>query len=132
MFIFKNKLKCLKFQQNVCRYNQALAVVNITSWAILPPKDEDALQQAIGAVGPVAVSINASPQTFQLYSDGIYSDEKCSASTVNHAMLAVGYTQDYWILKNWWGVNWGDEGYMKIKRGVNMCGLANYAAYAII
>lgn len=47
-------------------------------------------------------------------------------------MLAVGYTQDYWILKNWWGVNWGDEGYMKIKRGVNMCGLANYAAYAIV
>lgn len=119
-------------QQNVCRYNPALAVVNITSWAILPAKDEDALQQAIGAVGPVAVSINASPQTFQLYSDGIYSDEKCSSTTVNHAMLAVGYTEDYWILKNWWGVNWGDEGYMKIKRGVNMCGLANYAAYAII
>ena len=46
--------------------------------------------------------------------------------TVNHAVLAVGYDssapEPYWIVKNSWGTDWGDNGYFKIKMGVNMCG----------
>lgn len=106
--------------------------MNVTSWAILPLHDEDAMKRAIAMVGPIPISINASPDTFQLYSHGIYDDPKCSDSTVNHAMLAVGYTPKYFILKNWWGENWGENGYMKIRRNRNMCGLSNYAAYAIV
>ena len=106
--------------------------MNITSWAILPAKNEHALKTALATIGPVAVSINAARKTFQLYSHGVYDDEKCSSDTVNHAMLAVGYTPDYWILKNWWGDHWGENGYMNIRRNVNLCGIANYAAYAIV
>lgn len=109
-----------------------MAVVNISSWAILPARDEHALKTTIATIGPVAVSINASPTSFQLYSHGVYDDDSCSAATVNHAMLAIGYTPDYWILKNWWGKTWGDDGYMKIKRNKNLCGISNYAAYAVV
>lgn len=109
-----------------------LAVVNITSWAILPPNDEQTLQVAIATIGPIAVSLNASPKTFQLYSEGVYDDPDCTSNVVNHAMLALGYTKDYWILKNWWGPRWGENGYMKIKRGNNLCGITNFAAYAIV
>ncbi|CAD7094065.1 unnamed protein product [Hermetia illucens] len=115
-----------------CRFAKELAVVQISSWAILPKHDEEAIKVAVATIGPVAVSINASPQTFQLYSNGIYDDPDCSADMVNHAMLVVGYTPEYWIMKNWWGDNWGDGGYMKIRRNRNLCGLANYAAYAIV
>lgn len=90
------------------------------------------MQMAVATIGPIAISINASRKTFQLYSHGVYDDSLCSAATVNHAMLVVGYTPDYWILKNWWGKNWGDNGYMHIRRGKNMCGLANYVAYAVV
>lgn len=115
-----------------CQFVPELAVVNVTSWAIMPVRDENAIQAAVAHIGPVAVSINAAPKTFQLYSDGIYDDEMCSSNSVNHAMLVVGYGPDYWILKNWWGDQWGENGYMRIRKGKNICGIANYAAYSVV
>ncbi|XP_017025534.1 procathepsin L [Drosophila kikkawai] len=115
-----------------CQFVHDLSVVNVTSWAILPTRDEQAIQAAVTHIGPVAISINATPKTFQLYSDGIYDDAACSSSSVNHAMLVIGFGKDYWILKNWWGELWGESGFMRIRKGVNMCGIANYAAYAVV
>lgn len=63
---------------------------------------------------------------------GVYDDIACSSSVVNHAMLIVGYTKDAWILKNWWGSKWGEDGYMKLRRNKNQCGISNYVAYVIV
>ncbi|XP_046406770.1 procathepsin L [Ischnura elegans] len=115
-----------------CHYKSQKIVANITDWNAVPARDEKALQVAVATMGPVAVSIDASPQTFQLYSKGIYDDPKCSSSHVNHAMLVVGYDKDAWILKNWWGKSWGEEGYMRLAKNKNRCGIANYAVYAIL
>lgn len=67
-----------------------------------------------------------------IYRSGVYDDPACSSSSVNHAMLLVGYTKDAWILKNWWSSKWGDNGYMYLARGKNQCAVSTYAAYASI
>ncbi|XP_060537289.1 procathepsin L isoform X2 [Cylas formicarius] len=118
-------------KQRRCQFDKHMAIANITSWAVLPARDEKALEAAVAKIGPIAVSINAAPHTFQLY-QGIYDDPVCTSNTVNHAMLIVGYTKDAWILKNWWGKHWGEQGYMRLKRHKNRCGVANYAAYAMV
>ncbi|XP_078047565.1 cathepsin L4 [Augochlora pura] len=119
-----------KGRQGPCRFREDSSVVNITSWAVLPARDEKALEAAVATIGPIAASINASPKTFQLYHEGVYDDETCSSDNVNHAMLIVGYTPTEWILKNWWGDGWGENGYMRLAKNKNRCGIANYAAYA--
>ncbi|XP_023245915.1 cathepsin L1-like [Copidosoma floridanum] len=115
-----------------CKYQERLSVANITSWTILPARDERALEAAVATIGPIAASVNASPKTFQLYHSGVYDDPACTSDKVNHAMLIVGYTKNAWILKNWWGTGWGEDGYMRLRKGKNRCGIANYAGYAKI
>ena len=71
----------------------------------------------------VSVAVNAN---FSRYGGGIFSG--CYESDkVNHAVVVVGYGSEdgvgYWLGKNSWGPGWGDKGYIKIQRGVNMCGI---------
>jgi KDEL-tailed cysteine endopeptidase len=73
---------------------------------------------------PMAISLAGS--TLVSYRSGIMTT--CSDRDLNHSVTLVGYgTQDgtdYWILKNSWGPNWGENGYFKLKYGVNCLGLA--------
>lgn len=54
-------------RQRKCQFNKNKIIVNVTSWAILPARDERAMETALAKIGPIAASINASPHTFQLY-----------------------------------------------------------------
>ena len=60
----------------------------------------------------------------------------------NHSVLLVGYGkeyvfggQEYWLIKNSWGTNWGEFGYARITKGgdrytdSNVCGELNHATY---
>ena len=62
--------------------------------------------------GPLAATISATGWSY--YSGGIF--ECSSYASLNHVVQLVGYTEDYWIIKNEWGDDWGEDGYMRITR----------------
>jgi len=70
---------------------------------------------------------------WQLYDKGIYNpiNNKCSSNILllDHSVVIVGYGSqnglDYWRILNSWGTDWGENGYMKLVRGKNACGIAN-------
>ena len=109
----------------------------IKGYATIPYGDEEMIKRIVATYGPVAVAIDASDWGFSRYSSGIYSSENCRKDLSNHAALIVGYgsedNQDYWIVKNSWGEEWGLNGFIKMARNKNnMCGIATMATYAYL
>ena len=88
--------------------------------------------------GPLSVAVNA--QGWRFYTGGIYAGTTCSKkfNSLNHAVLLVGYGVDsttgteYWIIKNSWGLNWGEEGYMRLVKGAGSCGINLVVSSAIV
>eukprot|EP00347_Sterkiella_histriomuscorum_P011263 403373123 len=68
---------------------------------------------------PVAIAVNAYNVVFQGYKKGIVNSELYCKGEVDHAVALVGYGQQngtkYWIIKNSWGTNWGESGYIRIE-----------------
>ncbi|XP_037424421.1 vignain-like isoform X1 [Triticum dicoccoides] len=127
---------CLKILKIACQMLQEKAhAVTIDGYEDVPANDESALQKAV-ASQPVSVAIDASGNDFQFYSEGVFTGE-CSTD-LDHGVAAVGYgtTRDgtkYWIVKNSWGEDWGEKGYIRMQRGVSQaegqCGIAMQASY---
>ncbi|NWI93626.1 CATL2 protein, partial [Pitta sordida] len=122
-----------------CRYNPQDKAANCSGFQVVARGSEQALEQAVATVGPVSVAVDARSLHFQFYKSGIFSCTFGSQS-VNHAMLAVGYSSapagahntSYWILKNSWAETWGEQGYMfLLKDAGNQCGVANQASYPL-
>lgn len=114
---------CLKPQ---CAYT-GNGIVSVLSYADVAPNDSKALKNAI-AVGPVSVAIAANSVVFQTYRAGVLTSLDCGTKT-DHGVLAVGYGSqygyDYILVKNSWGADWGDDGYVKIgvADGEGICGI---------
>jgi len=88
------------------------------------------IKHAIITYGPVGASVYAD-EAFQAYTGGVFNEHADSKNT-NHAILLVGWDDNQgkdgvWILKNSWGPDWGEDGYMRIEYGSNRVGYAaNY------
>uniref|UniRef100_A0A3Q2XMF0 Cathepsin L.1 n=2 Tax=Hippocampus comes TaxID=109280 RepID=A0A3Q2XMF0_HIPCM len=124
-------------QDGKCRYNPANIGATCTGYVDVKTGDERALKQAVATVGPVSVAIDASHESFQLYESGLYDEPACSSSELDHGVLAVGYGtdngRDYWLVKNSWGRQWGDKGYIMMSRNKrNQCGIATEASYPLV
>ena len=113
-----------------CRFNASNVGATDKGFVTLPHGDEDALALAVAAHGPIAVAISVGP-FFQCYRKGILRGDLCGKE-LNHAVLVVGYGPGYWLVKNSWGKKWGMGGYIKMERGVNMCGIASDAQYPLV
>ena len=96
-----------------------------------------AMKLAVASVGPIAAAMDASHDSFQFYSEGIYNPRKCGTrdSQLDHGVLAIGYgvsPKPYWLMKNSWGKSWGMEGYFKIEQALNKCGICTSSSYPIM
>jgi len=119
-------------EDGTCQYNAANCGSTLASYSNVQSGSEASLQQSV-VLGPTSVAIDASHNSFQMYSGGVYYEPYCSSTQLDHGVLAVGYGasggQDYWIVKNSWGTSWGMSGYIWMSRNRNNnCGIATMAS----
>ena len=114
-----------------CKFDTVRAVCKVYSY-IRPTttQDEDELAASCETDGVVSIAIDASHWSFQLYDSGIYDEPSCSPTFLDHAVGLVGFGAEdgtkYWIVRNSWGPDWGEQGYIRMVRGKNnQCGVAS-------
>jgi len=124
--------------QEKCHYNPRFVGAEDKGYVLINTGDEEDIKEAVATKGPVSVGICAKSETFQKYSHGVFDDDTCCDwQSLNHAVLIVGYGtdengKDYWLVKNEWGSKWGDNGYIKMERNKDICGISRFASYPLV
>lgn len=119
-----------------CKFDSSKVVGKINEITKVAYGDENDLKDKIATLGVASVTISAGNTPFTSYTGGILDDNECSIYLLDHAVACVGYGTengvDYWIVRNSWGKDWGEEGYVRMIRNKNnKCGIASQAFIAI-
>jgi len=116
-----------------CNFDKSKIVASVQNFSVVSV-DEGQIAANLINHGPLAIGINAA--YMQTYIGGVSCPYICGRH-LDHGVLLVGYgaagfapirlkEKPYWIIKNSWGENWGENGYYKICRGSNVrnkCGV---------
>ncbi|KAL1817383.1 hypothetical protein DCAR_0521813 [Daucus carota subsp. sativus] len=116
-----------------CKFSPEKIAVRVTNFTNIPG-DEQQIAARLVHHGPLAVGLNA--VFMQTYIGGVSCPLICGKKFLNHGVLLVGYgakgfsilrlgNRPYWIIKNSWGEKWGEDGYYRLCRGHNMCGMSS-------
>jgi cathepsin L len=117
-----------EFLPNFPWYPKA-TVTNITA---LNSNDANAMVAALATVGPQSIAVAAS--LWMSYEGGVYTNPDNGTNPacweIDHAVQVVGYgfdfdsNQNYWIVRNSWGTEWGEQGYIRLaKPDQEPCGI---------
>ena len=86
--------------------------------------------------GPLSIVVSAGNTCWRWYNGGILSALDNCATSIDHGVALVGLAQssagqDYWIIQNSWGSNWGDNGfiYLAAETGVGVTGMNLYVQH---
>lgn len=114
-----------------CQYNEAKQRVKILGYMNIS-HDEGIIKDALYEIGPLSILLDFTGMMH--YKSGVANPMFCS-TWPDHALVLVGYgvkDEDYWLIKNSWGIKWGINGYLQLKRGHNKCGINLWATTAVL
>jgi len=109
----------------ICKFKVAKVAVKISGYKSVA-KGEDNLLPALQD-GPVSVCVAAN--AFQTYNSGIL---KLCPGSIDHCVQTVAAVQgeeNYWVVRNSWATSWGEEGYIRLEMGKNICKIGNDITY---
>lgn len=91
----------------------------------MPAQEANMLKQI--EASPMSVCVDA--ELWQTYEGGIITASSGCGTTIDHAVQATGYNAegDYWIVRNSWGADWGEKGFVYVQYGSNVCGITHQA-----
>lgn len=135
---------------DTCKFKADKIVTSIESFKLVIPqcasgncKEQIAMQPKVKdylmTSGPTSICVDAEP--WQTYSGGVLTSAlSCSGASrkLDHCVQLTGYntkasgSMQYWTVRNSWGLDWGEEGYIWIKTGDNICGVLDEVTVATV
>jgi cathepsin X len=92
------------------------------------------MMQEIYQRGPIACGV-AVPDSLENYTSGIYED-KTGDKNIVHDISIVGYGVEngtkYWTVRNSWGTHFGEQGFVRVIRGVNNIAIESDCAWTTV
>jgi C1A family cysteine protease len=107
-----------------CKFKKADVVAVIGKWSyVTTSKDETAMLNWVTSKGPVSVCVDA--ETWSSYQGGVL---KTCGKSIDHCVQITGYSTisnlPAWHVRNSWGTDWGNSGYIYVERGHDVCAIA--------
>jgi C1A family cysteine protease len=119
-----------------CQFQKSKVVATISKWKYATSdRDEKTLQSNLVSWGPLSICVDAA--NWQDYTGGVMTAWECAwIVQLDHCVELVGYDQTastpYWIVRNSWGTDWGESGYIRLTMFENTCGLAEEATSSVV
>jgi len=117
-----------------CSAEVPTSLVSVSGYVNVRQNDQQDTMEALASLGPLAILVDAS--AWSSYDSGIFNGCDYSYNiSLDHAVNLIGYGEDngqpYWIVRNSWAANWGEDGYIRLTRpSAVQCGWNQGAAYS--
>jgi len=128
-------------KDEACQFNRSKVAARV-SGGVEISQNETQMAQWLVQNGPISVGLNAN--AMQFYKGGVSKPFPflCSPDGIDHGVLIVGFGEHdypvfqkklpYWIIKNSWGPEWGEQGYYRLYRGDGRCGINMMTSSAVV
>jgi len=119
-----------------CQFKKSAINATISNWEyITQNKNETEMVIKLVALGPLSICVDA--LTWQFYIGGVIAYGDLCYDQLDHCVMITGYNDQYdgykvWNVRNSWGKDWGEDGYLYVERGYDLCGIADEVTIPLV
>jgi len=125
-------------EDQTCQFKSSDVVAKISNWTyITTTKNETEMMVKIISTAPYSICVDAS--SWQFYLGGVVQD--FCGTDLDHCVMITGF-EDYetwdfqtlpiWLIRNSWGEDWGENGYIYVERNYDLCGVADEVTIPLV
>lgn len=138
---FRTCMNCEKITQpdgswvSSCYPVERYAKWFVSEWGTMKKPTAFEIRSEVQERGPIACMVDSSFLEDGKYVPGTIASDVDKNWTFDHEISIVGWgvenNVDYWIVRNSWGTFWGDDGFFRVKAGVNAIGIETECTWAV-